>query len=74
MLGYVHKETGAFGPYEGVRISEIQTTNEMVDGRLMGWARIPDDQNPAYWCTKSRTLTEVMSDDSFWKNAMVLPS
>jgi hypothetical protein len=38
VLGYVHKESGNFGPYEGTRISEIQSSNEFKDGKLVGWA------------------------------------
>ena len=33
VLGYIHKESGNFGPYEGIRIAEIQSSNEFNDGR-----------------------------------------
>ena len=35
VLGYVHKECGVFKPYEGIRVSEIQSSNTFVDGRLV---------------------------------------
>ena len=56
VLGYVHKECGVFGPYEGTRISEIQSSNKFVNGRLEGWAWVPGSENPADWCTKPRTV------------------
>lgn len=60
VLGYVHKECGLFGPYEGVRVAEIQSTNEFdEDGRLKGWAWVAGSDNPADWCTKPRTATDI---------------
>ena len=38
VLVYVHKEDSKLKPYEGVRVAEIQTANEQVDGRLLNWA------------------------------------
>ena len=67
VLGYVHKESGAFGPFEGIRISEVQTSSEFVDGKLVGWAWVPGCENPADWCTKPRNLKDMLATDGFWK-------
>merc|ERR1711994_934728 len=37
VLGYVHKEDAKLKPYEGVRVAEIQTSGEFVEGRLRNW-------------------------------------
>ena len=37
-LGYVNTECGNFEPYEGLRISEIHSSNTFVNGKLEGWA------------------------------------
>ena len=66
VLGYVHKESGNFGPYEGTRISEIQSSNESKDGKLVGWAWVPGSQNPADWCTKPRTVTDLSENKFFY--------
>ena len=47
-------------PYEGVRVAELQSTNECVDGtELKGWAWVSGPENPADWCTKPRTVKEL---------------
>ena len=66
VLGYIHKECGRFHPYEGIRIAEIHLTNLFVNGRLVNWAWISTDFNPADWCTKPRSPDKVASD-SFWQ-------
>ena len=65
VLGYVHKECGVFHPYEGIRVAEIQSSNEFQDGRLQNWAWVSGELNPADWCTKPRS-PEKISEDEFW--------
>ena len=74
VLGYVHKESGIFGPYEGVRIAEIQSSNEFRDGRLAGWAWVPGCDNPADWCTKPRTVKDITEKDFFYSGPPFLQS
>ena len=64
ILSYLQTECGRFLVFEGIRIAEIQSTNVMVDGKLLGWAWLPGDLNPADWCTKTRKVEELSS--SFW--------
>lgn len=59
-LGYLHKECGVFGPYEGVRVAEIHSTNVFVDGRLKGFAWVAGPDNPADWTTKPRSVEEMI--------------
>ena len=66
VLGYVHKECGVFGPYEGTRISEIQSSNVFVNGRLEGWAWVPGSENPADWCTKPRTVQNLCESKLYY--------
>ena len=65
VLGYLQKECGVFKPYEGVRIAEIQSSNDFRDEKLVGWAWVSGLDNPADWCTKPRTVREVR-DSRFW--------
>ena len=67
VLGYVHKECGVFKPYEGIRVSEIQSSNTFVDGRLVGWAWVRGTDNPADWCTKPRQVKDLLPVDGFWQ-------
>ena len=69
VLGYLQKECGKFKPYEGVRIAEIQSTNTLKDGRLFNWAWVPGDVNPADWCTKPRTVGDLVG--TFWMKGPV---
>ena len=66
VLGYLHKVSGAFKPYEGIRIAEIQSGGVFMEGRLEGWAWIAGEHNPADWCTKSRTAKDLASE--FWQS------
>ena len=66
VLGYLHKVSGAFKPYKGIRIAEIQSGGVFVEGRLEGWAWIAGEHNPADWCTKSRTAKDLASE--FWQS------
>ena len=66
VLGYVHKECGTFKPYEGVRVAEIQSSNQFCDGRLLGWAWVSGDDNPADWCTKPRPVKDLLPG-GFWE-------
>ena len=59
VLGYVHKECGMFKPYEGIRVSEIQSTNDYVEDRLVGFAWVAGTDNPADWCTKPRSVKDL---------------
>ena len=63
----MHKESSIFGPYEGVRIAEIQTSNEFKDEKLNGWAWVPGAHNPADWCTKPRTVQDLADSDFYYK-------
>ena len=66
VLGYVQKECGKFRPYEGIRVAEIQSSNKLENGRLVGWAWVSGDVNPADWCTKPRQVKDLMG--GFWEN------
>ena len=66
VLGYLHKECGIFHPYEGIRISEIQSSNEFSDGKLEGWAWVSGEINPADACTKPRSVEKI--SDGFWED------
>ena len=67
VLGYVHKECGVFNPYEGIRVSEIQSTNNFAGDRLQGWAWVAGSVNPADWCTKPRPVKD-LHPGGFWQN------
>ena len=47
-----------FGPFEGQRIAEVQSTNEFVDGVLQGFSWVSTKDNPTDWCTKPRELKD----------------
>ena len=64
VLGYIQKECGNFRPYEGIRVAEIQSSNKLQDGKLVGWACVAGEGNPADWCTKPRPVKDLLSD--FW--------
>ena len=64
VLGYVHKESGNFRMYEGVRVAEIQSSTSFEDGLLLGWFWVTGEINPADWCTKPRPVADLVSD--FW--------
>ena len=65
VLGYVHKESGNFGAYEGIRIAEIQSSNNFDGDRLAGWAWVPGCHNPADWCTKPRVAKDIYEKEFF---------
>ena len=67
VLGYLHKADAKLKPYEGVRVSEIQTHGRFIDGRLHNWGWIDTDNNPADWSTKSRTA-EDLKPGGFWQS------
>ena len=66
-LGYVNMECGNFEPYEGLRVGEIHSSNTFVDGKLKGWAWIKGEDNPADWCTKPRTVEEIIGSKFWWQ-------
>ena len=66
VLGYVHKPDAKLKPFEGVRVSEIQTAGKFVDGRLNDWAWIDTENNPADWATKPRSVADLKSG-GFWQ-------
>ena len=75
VLGYVHKECGIFKPFEGIRVSEIQSTNVFEDGKLLNWAWVSTKDNPADMCTKPRLLKDLFPG-GFWQdgpNFLLLP-
>ena len=65
VLGYLHKESSNFGQFEGIKIAEVQSTNEFQDGKLVAWGWIPGCENPADWCTKPRTPREIRDNEIF---------
>ena len=65
VLGYLHKESSNFGQFEGIKIAEVQSTNEFADGKLIAWGWVPGRDNPADWCTKPRTPQEILGNDIF---------
>ena len=66
VLGYVHKADSKLKPFEGIRVSEIQTAGQFVDGRLHNWSWVEGENNPADWSTKPRSVDELRSD-GFWQ-------
>ena len=69
VLGYLHKNNGSFKPYEGVRVSEIQSNSKYNDqGMLQEWAWVPGgDENPADLTTKTVSPKEI-GPGSMWQN------
>ena len=67
VLGYVHKADAKLKPYEGIRVSEIQTSGVFIDGRLKDWAWVKSELNPADWATKPRFASE-LGVGSFWQS------
>ena len=65
ILGYVHKQDSKLKPFEGVRVSEIQTSGNFVQGRLENWSWVEGELNPADWATKPRMVSD-LSTDGFW--------
>ena len=68
VLGYLHKEGGVYKPYEGIRVSEIQSRNVFENGHLKGWAWVAGSDNPADLCTKPRQVKD-LKPGSFWQKA-----
>ena len=66
VLGYLHKPDRNLKPFEGVRVSEIQSHGKFVDGRLQNWFWIDTQNNPADWVTKPRAAAE-LGKESFWQ-------
>ena len=72
VLGYLHKESSNFGQFEGIKIAEVQSTNEFQDGKLVAWGWIPGSDNPADWCTKPRTPREIKDNNTFLTGPLFL--
>ena len=66
VLGYVHKQDSKLKPFEGVRVSEIQTSGEFVEGKLKHWSWIEGNLNPADWATKPR-LAKQLHSEGYWQ-------
>ena len=66
VLGYIHKPDSKLKPFEGIRVSEIQTSGIFEEGRLRNWSWIDGDRNPADWATKPRLASE-LGVNSFWQ-------
>ena len=66
VLGYVHKADSKLKPFEGIRVSEIQTAGQFIDGRLHNWSWVEGENNPADWATKPRSVDELKSE-GFWQ-------
>ena len=60
VLGYLQKESGNFKPYEGVRVAEVHSSSNFVDGKLVNWAWVSTHDNPADWCTKPREVKDLL--------------
>ena len=67
ILGYMHKQDSKLKPFEGIRVSEVQTSGQFVDGRLKNWAWVEGRDNPADWSTKPRAASE-LGVGSFWQS------
>ena len=67
VLGYLHKPDAKLKPFEGIRVSEVQTSGEFIDGRLKNWSWVESNDNPADWATKPRTVSE-LKIGSFWQS------
>ena len=37
VLGYLHKTDSKLKPFEGIRVSEVQTAGEFINGKLKHW-------------------------------------
>ena len=66
VLGYIHKADAMLKPFEGVRVSEIQSAGKFIEGRLYNWSWIKGDKNPANWATKPRSVGELCAG-GFWQ-------
>ena len=55
VLGYMHKECGVYQRFESVRVAEIHSSNNFVDGKNFLW--VAGVHNPADWATKPRQYT-----------------
>ena len=66
VLGYLHKADAKLKPYEGVRVSEIQTAGKFTEGRLHDWSWVESHNNPADWATKPRLVQE-LREGGFWQ-------
>ena len=66
VLGYLHKSDAKLKPYEGIRVSEIQTAGKFVEGRLQNWSWVDGIHNPADWATKPRQVSE-LDVGGFWQ-------
>ena len=60
VLGYIHKPDSKLKPFEGIRVSEIQTSGTFEKGRLRDWSWIDGISNPADWATKPRVASEIV--------------
>ena len=66
VLAYLHKADTKLKPYEGVRVSEIQTTGKFTEGRLHDWSWLESHNNLADWATKPRLVRE-LREGGFWQ-------
>ena len=66
VLGYLHKQDSKLKPFEGVRVSEVQTSGTFTDGRLDNWGWIEGQLNPADWATKPRSVSDLVKG-GFWQ-------
>ena len=66
VLGYIHKSDSLLKPFEGVRVSEVQTADKFKDGRLKNWFWIEGESNPADWATKPHSVQE-LTEGGFWQ-------
>ena len=65
-MGYLHKMDSKLKPFEGTRVSEVQTAGVFEDSRLKNWSWIEGDRNPADWATKPRRVSE-LAQGGFWQ-------
>ena len=62
VLGYLHKPDSKLKPYEGIRVSEIQTSGTFVNGRLQDWAWVEGELVPADWTINPRVVGYLKAD------------
>ena len=66
VLGYLHKSDSKLKPFEGIRVSEIQSAGSFVDGRLFNWFWVEGKDNPADWATKPHKVSDLRRY-GFWQ-------
>ena len=66
VLGYLHKANSKLKPFEGIRVSEVQTSGKFEDGKLKNWSWVDGTVNQANLATMLRSVSE-LGIGSFWQ-------